>query len=113
MIANEYIANVYDDHDDSMQKWKDFVILSIDGSKIVVPNTPENQEVFGVQHTKSNEGVDPAMALFSTLQDSLNHLTLDMQVDRIDGSERNLAAKHIDYYCDNYIQLKEDVFKLP
>jgi hypothetical protein len=40
----------------------------------------------------------------STLHDTLNNLKLDIQVDDIRGSERELASKHIDHYCDNYTQ---------
>lgn len=102
VMANEYIANVYDNYDDSMKKWNDLLVLAIDGSKCIVPNTRENMLFFGVQ--EGNSSVQPAMALISTLHDSLNNLKLDLQVDSIIGSEKALAAKHIDHFCDNYTQ---------
>ena len=102
VMANEYIARIYDNHDDSIDKWKGYVVLGIDGSKYTVPNTEENRIVFGVQ--SGNGDNQPAMALVSTLHDSLNNLKLDVLIDRIDGSEHELAAKHIDHYCDNYHQ---------
>ena len=102
VMSNEYIARIYDNYDDSIDKWKGYVVLGIDGSKYTVPNTEENRIVFGVQ--SGNGDNQPAMALVSTLHDSLNNLKLDVLIDRIDGSEHELAAKHIDHYCDNYHQ---------
>ena len=40
----------------------------------------------------------------STLHDCMNSLKLDILVDKVTGSEKSLAARHIDHYCDNYIQ---------
>ncbi len=102
VMANEYIANVYDNYDDSMKKWNGLLVLAIDGSKCTVPNSKENQEFFGTQ--AGSGSVQPAMALISTLHDSLNNLKLDLQVDSITGSEKKLASLHIDHFCDNYTQ---------
>ena len=102
VMSNEYIARIYDNYDDSIDKWKGYVVLGIDGSKCIVPNTEENRIVFGVQSGSSEN--QPAMALISTLHDSLNNLKLDVQIDRIDGDEKKLAKEHIDQYCDNYHQ---------
>ncbi len=101
LMANEFVSNIYDNYNDSIHKWKNLVVLSIDGSKIIVPDTKENKEIFGSQVSGITDN-QPAMALTSTLHDSLNHLKLDLQVDRITQSEKNLALKHIDYYCENY-----------
>lgn len=102
VMANEYIANVYDNYDDSMKKWNNLIVLAIDGSKCTVPNSKENQDFFGTQ--AGSGSVQPAMALISTLHDSINNLKLDLQIDSITGSEKVLAAKHIDHFCDNYTQ---------
>ncbi len=101
VMADEFIANIYDNYNDSIHKWKELIVLSVDGSKIIVPGTRENKEVFGSQVSVITEN-QPAMALTSTLHDSINHLKLDLQVDRITQSERVLALKHIDHYCENY-----------
>lgn len=108
VMSNEFIAKVYDDYDDSIKKWKDLVILGIDGSKCIVPNTVENSVFFGTHDNGS--GTSPAMALISTLHDSINNLKLDVQTDRIDGSEKDLALRHISEYCDNYHQKALFVF---
>lgn len=108
VMSNEFIAKVYDDYDDSIKKWKDLVILGIDGSKCIVPNTDENSVFFGTHDNGS--GTSPAMALISTLHDSINNLKLDVQTDRVDGSEKDLALRHISEYCDNYHQKALFVF---
>ncbi len=102
VMANEYIANIYDNYDDSMKKWNDLLVLAIDGSKCTVPTTKENKRFFGTLNGTGS--VQPVMALISTLHDSLNNLKLDLQIDSITGSEKTLAAKHIDHFCDNYTQ---------
>lgn len=48
VMADEFIAQIYDNYDDSIQKWDDIVILAVDGCRITVPDTQENKEVFGV-----------------------------------------------------------------
>ena len=103
VMSNEYIAKIYDDSDDSMKKFKNCLVLAIDGSKIVLPTTSENIRRFG-QIKNGQSDVQPAMALMSTLHDSLNSLKLDILVDRIDGSERDLARKHIEHYLQTYSQ---------
>ncbi len=108
VMSNEFIAKVYDDNDDSIKKWKDLVILGIDGSKCIVPNTDENRLYFGTHDNGS--GTAPAMALISTLHDSINNLKLDVQAVRIDGNENDLALRHINEYCDNYHQKALFVF---
>ena len=99
-MSDEFIAEVYDDCDSSILKWNNLIVLGVDGSKYIVPSTDVNKEVFGVNVNKSD--VQPAMALVSTLHDCLNGLKLDVRVDRIDGSERKLASRHITQYCDRY-----------
>lgn len=102
VMSNEFIANIYDNYDDSIIRWKDLVVLGIDGSKCKVPNTRENQALFGTAEGISDN--QPAMVLLSTLHDSMNNLKLDVLVDRITGNEQSLAYSHIEHYCDNYIQ---------
>lgn len=100
VMCNEFTANSYDNHDEYFEKIKGCYLLSIDGSKIIVPNTEENVSVFGKLRNEENQ---PAMALVSTLHDCLNALKLDILVDQATGNEKNLASQHIDYFCANYI----------
>lgn len=103
VMADEFIAQIYDNYDDSIQKWNDLVILAVDGCRITVPDTQENKEVFGVQPGVSEN--QPAMALTSSLHDCKNNLKLDVQIDRYDGSELDMAMKHVNYYSDNFHQI--------
>lgn len=103
VMGNNYIANYYDNEDDSFRKFKDCLVLAIDGSKFVVPNTEENIAVFGQTQGKKDTP-QPAMALLSTLHDSLNNLKLDVLVDRVDANERELASKHIEHFQNFYTQ---------
>lgn len=107
-MSDEFVAEIYDDCDSSILKWNDLVVLGVDGSKYAVPSTDVNKQIFGVNVNKSD--VQPAMALVSTLHDCLNGLKLDVRVDRIDGSERELAARHIRQYCDRYTKKAVFVF---
>lgn len=113
VMSNEFIAKVYDDYDDSIKKWKDLVILGIDGSKCIVPNTVENSVFFGTHDNGS--GTSPAMALISTLHDSINNLKLDVQTG-LTGAKRiwhsdisvNTATTIIRKHC---LYLTEDMFR--
>lgn len=44
------------------------------------------------------------MALTSSLHDCKNNLKLDVQIDRIDGSQLDMVMKHVNYYRDNFHQ---------
>ena len=41
VMSNEFIANMYDNYEDSFKKWKDCLILATDGSRIILPKTQE------------------------------------------------------------------------
>lgn len=99
MMSNEYIANIYDQHDDFFKTYKGCFVLGIDGSKIILPDTKENVRTFG----KAQQGNQPIQGLLSTMHDCLNSLKLDVLVGTVFDSERDFASKHIQYFCDNYI----------
>jgi hypothetical protein len=104
VMANEYIANIYDNYDDSIDKWNGLVILATDGSRVTLPSTKLNEQMFGKHQSKKDNTNEPVQALMSTLHDTMNNLKLDLQIDRIDGNEHVLAAKHIENYHRNYSQ---------
>ena len=108
LMSDEFIASVYDNYDSSIDKWNDLLVLGVDGSKYIVPSTDKNKKFFGTTINKSD--VQPAMALVSTLHDCMNGLKLDVRIDRIDGSERQLAARHINQYCERYTKKAVFVF---
>jgi len=100
VMGNDFIANVYDNYDDSMKKYKDCLLLAIDGSKVILPTTKENKKIFGFEKIKDNN--NPATGLLSTLYDCLNHTYLDSIFGPLNSSERDFASKHIETYRSNY-----------
>ena len=100
LMSNEYIANVYDSDDFQFKKYKELFVLGIDGSKFILPSTKENEMLFG----KKRKGNQPVEGLLSTLHDCLNSIKLDVIVGSIFDNERVFASKHIQHYCDNYIE---------
>jgi hypothetical protein len=77
-----------------LRRWHGLRLLAVDGSKLRLPNLPVMRKQFGVG-TNGNKETPVAMALLSTLYDVLNHVTVDVQVDRYDASERDLALAHL------------------
>lgn len=104
VMSNEFIANIYDNYDESIQKFNDLVVLATDGSKITIPGTKQNEELFGRQKGNSKDNTQPVMALISTLHDCLNNLKLDVIVGPVNDSEHRMASLHVKYYCANYSQ---------
>lgn len=79
MMSNEYIANIYDQHDELFKTYKGCFVLGIDGSKTTLPNTTENVNTFG----KTKQGNQPVQGLLSTLHDCLNSIKLDVLVGTV------------------------------
>ena len=68
-MSNEFIANFYDNNADEMKKWKNHLVLSVDGSKIILPNTKENEAIFGrinAKPTSKDFDSKPVSGLLST-----------------------------------------------
>lgn len=100
VMSNEFISNVYDSDKYPLKKYKDLYVLGIDGSKFILPNTKENEFIFG----KNKEGNYPVQGLLSSLHDCLNSIKLDVLVGSIFDNERVFASDHIQYFCENYIE---------
>lgn len=99
VMSNEFISNVYDSDKYPLKKYKDLYVLGIDGSRFILPNTKENEFIFG----RSMEGNQPVQGLLSTLHDCLNSVKLDVLVGSLFDSERAHASRHIQHFCENYI----------
>lgn len=105
LMSNEFIANFYDNENDSFQKWKGNLVLAIDGSKIILPDTKENESIFGRLNTskqQKNAKNMPVSGLLSTLHDCLNNVFLDVQFGPCYSSEDEFASKHIDEFYQKY-----------
>ncbi len=93
---NEIAVNTFYD-EAAYYKWFDFRVLSIDGTRLVLPNHPTVVEEFG-QHDFGPKADSPrSLALGSVLYDVLNQVAIDGQIDRYDSSERDLLLKHLEF----------------
>ena len=76
--------------------WQGHRLLSVDGSRLHLPNHPTIKEEFGEHFVGRNGDTPVSMALISLLYDPLNLLTLDSQISSWSDSEQNLLLKHIE-----------------
>lgn len=107
VMSNEFIANFYDDNIDDLNKWNGHLVLSVDGSSIILPDTKENENIFGrirVKTTSEHFESKPVGGLLSTLHDCLNNTFLDVLFGACSSSEQYFASRHITTYCENYNQ---------
>jgi hypothetical protein len=78
------------------RKWHGHRLLSVDGSRLHLPNHPSIKEEFGEHLVGRNGSTAVSMALISLLYDPLNLLTLDSQIAPWSQSEQSLLLKHMD-----------------
>jgi len=78
------------------QKWYGHRLLSVDGSRLHLPNHASIKEEFGEHLVGRNTSTPVSMALISLLYDPLNLLTLDSQIAPWSDSEQSLLFKHTD-----------------
>jgi hypothetical protein len=77
-------------------QWHGHRLLSVDGSRLHLPNHPSVREEFGEYRVGRNASSPVSMGLISLLYDPLNLLTLDSQIAPWSESEQSLLIKHID-----------------
>ncbi|GHV34939.1 hypothetical protein AGMMS4952_27320 [Spirochaetia bacterium] len=90
-LTADYLQDFY--QGDEPLRWHGYLVLAVDGSKVEVPNSPENQKTFGA--VTNQHGQTLARALLSSVMDVYNDFFLDIQIDTISASEKELARKHI------------------
>ncbi|MEK6554874.1 MAG: IS4 family transposase, partial [Bdellovibrionota bacterium] len=93
-LNDELVHSFYTVGDE--KRYKGYRILSIDGSDIRLPNSPEICREFGTH----SSGM--AMSSASILYDVMNHLTLDSQLGKCYANERTQAIMHL----ENLIRLE-------
>jgi hypothetical protein len=76
--------------------WKQMRLLSVDGSRLVLPNHTSVVEEFGEHCFGPNADSKRSLALVSVLYDSLNLLNLDAQIAPYSASERDLLYHHLE-----------------
>ena len=78
------------------RKWHGHRVLSVDGSRLHLPNHASVKEEFGEYHVGGHGSTPVSMALISLLYDPLNLLTTDSQIGAWSESEQNLLLRHTD-----------------
>lgn len=76
--------------------WNQMRLLSVDGTRLVLPNHKSVVEEFGEHSFGPNADSKRSLALASFLYDSLNLLTLDARIAPYSSSERDLLYQHLD-----------------
>ncbi len=89
----------------SYHTWHNKRILSIDGTRLRLPNHPSVIEEFG-QHQAGPKADSPcSMALGSVLYDCLNLVAIDSQLASYEKGERELLLPHLNYLKDGDLLL--------
>ena len=71
-------------------------MLSVDGTRLMLPNHPTVIEEFGQQSYGPKADSKRSMATASMLYDALNHVTLDAEIAPYTTSENELLVKHLE-----------------
>jgi len=88
-LNNVLIDEFYTDN--TINVWKDFRLLAIDGSTLELPPSPEILGEFGY----NNRVNFTPMAKISTCYDLLNEIVLDSEINPNKTNEYSMALKHI------------------
>lgn len=91
----DFIKKIYQNYK-SLNKYKGYYVLSIDGSDIIVPTTKENYQIFGYQNKQNHDMLsEPCLASISCAYDCLNNYILDSQINRFKYPEVDSSIDHI------------------
>ena len=77
-------------------EWYGMRTLSVDGTRLVLPNHPSIIEEFGQQQFGPKADSPRSLAMGSMLYDVLNQITLDAQLAPYASSERDLLMLHVE-----------------
>jgi len=88
------VAGFYKDAD--FRTWHGMRLLSVDGSRLLLPKHSTVEEEFGVHGFGPYADAPRSMALCSLLYDTLNHLTIDAEIAPYSSSERDLLMMHLE-----------------
>jgi hypothetical protein len=74
-------------------QWHGYLLMAIDGSRVEIPNSQENRQVYGESINKYGKAA--ARANLSVLHDVYNRFVLDIGIHNYKGSEIAEAKEHI------------------
>lgn len=89
LIVNEY----YSDNDENIELFKNYRILSVDGSTVNLPKTKELQEQYGFCNNQKTTN-DVVIGRVSVLYDVLNDIVLDGLLRPFSQGEVTLCREH-------------------
>ena len=92
VLNQEYLKSFYKSQE--VKDWQGYLVMAIDGSKVEIPNSEENREVYGESETRYGKG--SARASLSTLYDVFNRFIVDIGIDHYLANEVDAAKLHID-----------------
>ena len=93
---NLWVTNQFYHHI-NYRKWKNFRILSIDGSTLRLPDHPSLEEKFSRHAFGAKRSVERWMSRVSFLYDVLNKVVIDAQMESFDTSEASLCDQHLGF----------------
>ena len=87
--------------------WNNMRLLSVDGTRLVLPNHKSVKDEFGEHSFGPNADSKRSLAMGSFLYDPINMLTLDAQIAPYASSERELLYKLL----KDYLRMFDKVIK--
>jgi hypothetical protein len=101
---NEVAVNRFYEQNE-VYTWNCMRTLSVDGSRLVLPNHPSVREEFGVHKFGPKADSERSLALCSILYDVLNLISIDAQIAPYAYSERDLLYQHLNNLRPNDLLL--------
>ena len=101
---NEVAINTFYEQN-QVYTWNGMRTLSVDGSRLVLPNHQSVKDEFGVHSFGPNADSERSLALCSILYDVLNLVSVDAQIAPYASSERDLLYQHIEKLKPNDLLL--------
>ncbi len=95
MRLNEVASNTFYEEAE-YYTWYGMRTLSVDGTRLMLPNHPSIIEEFGQHNFGPNADSPRSIAIASMLYDVLNQVTIDAQIAPYTASERVLLFKHLE-----------------
>ena len=93
---NKALTNsFYFHYQNKYKRWKDFKLLSIDGSSVLLPDTEEIKNTYGCTVNQTNQG--SPVARICTLYDVLNHLVIKGLLHSYTRSEEDVVLPILQY----------------
>ncbi len=85
--------------------WNGMRTLSVDGSRLVLPDHPTVEDEFGSHKFGPDASCKRSLALCSILYDVLNHVCIDSQIAPFAYSERELLYRHMNHLMEDDLLL--------